>query len=163
MPTARPGPRCYEVGMNEGDFGAAAYVVVEFSEHAMVGPGFRRLRHLADSGSVRVLDAEFIRSIKGVASTVPAGTVDPDLAAFDHMDSRLLGQADLDTVVDALTAHTMAAFIVYAGGPISAVLEDWVDGGAHVAREGPIAEGDLAAATEGNPANTVLRTTAGPR
>lgn len=124
----------------------AAYVVVEFSDREAVTAGFERLRHLLDAGSVRLLDVEFVRSIKGVASTVPAGTVDPALTDFDTMNSGLLGQADLDIVVDALAVRQEAAVVVYSPGPTPAVLECWSADGARVVRAGPVEDADLAVA-----------------
>ena len=132
--------------MNEHQPGPAAYVVIEFSDRKAVTAGFERLRHLLDSGSIRLLDVEFVRSIKGVASTVPASSVDPALTDFDAMNSELLGQADLDIVVDALAARQEAAVVVYSPGPTSAVQESWSADGATVVREGPVEDADLTAA-----------------
>lgn len=133
------------MSVNERRPGRAAYVVVEFSDRKAVTAGFERLQHLLDSGSIRLLDVEFIRSIKGVASTVPASTVDPALTGFDAMNSELLGQADLDVVVDALAARQEAAVVVYSPGPTPAVLESWSADGATVVRQGPVEDADLAA------------------
>jgi len=140
--------------------GPAAYVVVGFSDRRAVTPGFERLQQLLDAGSVRLLDVEFIRSIKGVASTVPASTVDPALTDFDALNSGLLGQADLDIVVDALSRHQEAAVVVYCPGPTPAVLEGWSADGATVLREGPVTDADLAAA-QAKTGPGVLRVTAG--
>ena len=125
-----------------------SYVVVQFGQDAPVRAGFDRLRSLADAGTVRVLDAEFIRSIHGVASTVPADRVDPGLEAFDGLDARLLGQADLDIVVDAITGHNLAAVLVHTG-PIGDVIADWSAAGATVVRQGTVDPDELAAAAAG--------------
>lgn len=139
--------------------GPAAYVVVEFSDRKVVTAGFQRLQHLLDSGSIRLLDVEFIRSIRGVASTVPASTVDPALTDFDATNSELLGQADLDIVVDALAGRQEAAVVVYTPGPTPAVLECWSADGATVVREGPVEDADLAAAQAKAGAVVLARTT----
>lgn len=143
--------------MNEDAPGPADYVVVEFSDPATVRTGFDRLSRLAGTGAIRVLDVEFIRSIKGVASTVPAGRVDPDLAVFDAADSTLLGQADLDIVVDTLTTGTTAVVVVYAGAPMGEVRGEWESGGSRVVRSGPVDSTDLAAAVDRAPGVSLLR------
>ncbi|HTY27511.1 MAG TPA: hypothetical protein VMD51_05090 [Mycobacterium sp.] len=132
--------------MSEDQPGPAAYVVVEFSDRRAVTAGFERLQRVLDSGSIRLLDVELIRSIKGVASTVPASSVDPALTDFDAMNSQLLGQADLDIVVAALTARQEAAVVVYSPGPTPAVLGSWSADGLTVLREGPVEDADLTAA-----------------
>lgn len=136
--------------------GPAAYVVVEFGDRKAVTAGFERLQRVVDSGAIRLLDVEFIRSIRGVASTVPAGTVDPALTDFDAINTRLLGQADLDIVVDALAVHQEAAVVVYSPGPTPAVLDSWSVDGLTVLREGPVDDADLAAA-QAKSAASVLR------
>lgn len=118
----------------------ASYVVVEFDESAPVRPGFDRLRSLADEGSVTVLDVEFIRSIQGIASTVPASRVDAGLGEFDALDSRMLTQADLDTVVDTITGRHMVAAVLVFRGAIETVLADWASAGAAVVKQGTVSD-----------------------
>lgn len=118
------------------------YVVVEFDESAPVRSGFDRLNALAEAGTVTVLDAEFVRSIQGIASTVPASRVNAGLSEFDALDSRMLTQADLDTVVDTISGRHMVAAVLVFRGPIDAVLDDWASTGAVVVKQGIVSGTD---------------------
>lgn len=133
------------------------YVVVEFDESVPVRAGFDRLSALADGGTVTVLDAEFIRSIQGIASTVPASRVDTGLGEFDTLDTRLLSQADLDIVVDTISGRHMVAAVIVFTGAIDPALQDWTSAGATVVREGAVAAADLSAAQSGDPGVSLLR------
>lgn len=112
------------------------YLVVGFSAAAQIVAGFDRLAALAGAGELRIVDVEFVHSIQGVASTVPAGTVHPGLAVFDAHDAGLLGQSDLDVVAASIRPGSTAAVLLYADGPVLAVLAEWSRGGASVLREG---------------------------
>ncbi len=118
-------------------------VVVEFRDSASALGPLRTVLGLADAGSVQILDLEFVRSIRGVPSTALASGVDPRLAACDHLNTGLLSQADLDTTVAALTGGSMAAVLVYRGGPVAP--DTWA-GEVRVVLEGPVADADLDAA-----------------
>lgn len=133
------------------------YVVVEFDESAPVRTGFERLNGLAAAGTVGVLDAEFIRSIQGIASTVPASRVDAGLAEFDELDTHLLSQADLDIVADTISGRHMVAAVLVFTGTIDPALEDWASAGATVVRQGPVIAADLAAAQSGDSGVSLLR------
>ena len=133
------------------------YVVVEFDDSAPVRAGFERLNTLSEAGTVSVLDAEFIRSIQGIASTVPASRVDGGLSEFDDLDARLLSQSDLDIVVDTVSGRHMVAAVVVFTGSIDPVLEDWTAAGATVVRQGPVTAADLAAAQSGDSGVSLLR------
>lgn len=132
------------------------YVVVEFDESAPVRAGFDRLNGLTQAGAADVLDAEFIRSIQGIASTVAASRVDPALAGFDALDTRLLSQADLDIVADTISSRYRVAAVVVFTGTIDPVLQDWESAGAIVTRQGPVLAADLAAAQSGDSGVSLL-------
>lgn len=132
--------------MTEHQRGPVAYIVVGFSDRRAVTHGFEQVQRLLDAGTIRLVDVEFVRSIKGVASTVPASTVDPALTDLDAANAGLLGQADLDIVVDALPARQEAAVVVYSPRPTPAMLQSWSADGVTVLREGPVTDADLAAA-----------------
>ena len=132
------------------------YVVVEFDDSAPVRAGFERLNTLSEAGTVSVLDAEFIRSIQGIASTVPASRVNAGLSEFDALDTRLLSQADLDIVVDTISGRHMVAAVVLFTGAIDAALDDWSSAGATVVRQGPVPAADLAAAQAGDSGVSLL-------
>lgn len=112
---------------------ATHHLVLGFNAPEQITAGFGKLAGLP---AVQIVDVEFIHSIKGMPSTVEASGVDPRLADFDAADARLLSQADLDAVADAIPVGSMAAVIVYAGGPLSAAKQQWTDDGATVVREG---------------------------
>lgn len=133
------------------------YVVVEFDEATPVRAGFDRLNALTEGGTVAVLDAEFIRSIQGIASTVPASRIDVGLSEFDALDTRLLSQADLDVVVDTISGRHMVATVIVFTGSIDPVLADWESAGATIVRQGPVTAADLAAAQTGDSGVSLLR------
>lgn len=133
------------------------YVVVEFDESTPVRAGFDRLHALTEGGGVGVLDAEFVRSVQGIASTVAASRVDAGLNEFDALDTRLLSQADLDIVVDTISGRHMVAAVVVFTGSIAEVLQDWESAGATVVRQGPVTDADLAAAQSGEQDVSLLR------
>ena len=122
------------------------YIVVGFTRPEQVLAGFDRLAALVEAGPMRIADAEFIHSIMGNPSTIPAHQVHPDLSGYDALDTRLLGQADLDTVTDAIASGSMAAVILYSGAPIEPISADWSRDGAVIAREGAV---DMAALDAG--------------
>ena len=122
------------------------YIVVGFTTPDQIRAGFDRLTALAEAGPMRIVDAEFIHSIMGNPSTIPAHQVHPDLAGYEALDSRLLGQSDLDTVTDAIASGSMAAVILYSGAAIEPVSEDWSRDGAAVVRTGTV---DMAALDAG--------------
>jgi len=111
------------------------HIVVGFSEPDQIRAGFDRLTDLAATGAVQVTDVEFVHSIKGIPSTVRAGDVDPGLAGYDGSDTRLLNQADLDVVADAIPVGSMAAVVLYSG-PLTAARDQWTRDGATIIRDG---------------------------
>jgi hypothetical protein len=136
--------------VSETHLGPVDYVVVEFTDATAVRAGFDQLVTLVDTGRIRVLDLEFIHSIDGVASTIPAHRVGAELAEFDGAASGLLDRHDLDTVAADLTPGTTAAVLVYEELSITHVLDAWEAGGATIRSEGPVDLDDIDAALEGN-------------
>ncbi len=126
---------------------AIGYVVIGFSEPAQVP---------VIGSELDVIDIEFIHSIHGVASTVPASRVDHSLRALDALDSRLLGQADLDLVAAVIPVGSTAAVVVYAGAPEASVLAGWSRTGATILREGTVDPAALRAARAGLPGANLL-------
>ena len=113
-----------------------SYIVVGFTDPDQIRGGFDRLTALAETGPLRIADVEFIHSIQGIPSTVPASRVDPALAGYDAADTQLLGQSALDAVADAIPVGSMAAVVLYAGAPVLPALAEWSRDGATVVREG---------------------------
>lgn len=132
--------------MEDDRFGPVDYVVVEFTDPASVTAGFSRLLQLVDAHAVRVLDLEFVHSINGMASTVPAGRVAPEFAEFEGASSGLLDREDLDRIAADMRHGTTAAVLVYEDLPMLGVIEAWESAGATIAAEGPVDLTDLAAA-----------------
>lgn len=124
--------------MPENSAGPAQYVVVRFADPADARAGFERLIALRDSGAVTLCDVEFLRSIKGVASTVAPSRIDPSLAVLDSADARLLSQGDLDVLVEALGPGEVTAVVVHTGSAPTEVLGSWGHGGARIAGHGPV-------------------------
>ncbi|MCB0932204.1 MAG: hypothetical protein KDB71_09940 [Mycobacterium sp.] len=112
------------------------HVVIGFDRPEQIRGGFDRLAALAEAGDLKIVDVEFIHSIRGVPSTVRAGQIDPDLAGYDGANAGLLSQSDLDIVADAIPVGSMAAVILYDGTSIGAALTAWSGDGATVIREG---------------------------
>lgn len=140
-------------GTGSGEIG---YLVVGFSDPTQVRAGFDRLTDPATGEPMNVLDVEFIHSIHGVASTVPASRVDIALRTLDTLDSRLLGQADLDIVAAAIPVGSIAAVVVYTGAPVLPVLAEWSRAGAAILREGRVDPADLEAARSSQPGAALL-------
>lgn len=109
-------------------------VVVEFIDPTAVRPGFDELGQLVDNGELRLLDLEFIHSIDGVASTVPAGRVDKDFDRFEHDLAGLLDRLELDAVAADLPHRTTAAALLAEGDSLDQVIAAWESGGARVSR-----------------------------
>jgi Family of unknown function (DUF6325) len=135
--------------VHEDRFGPVSHVVVEFTDPASVKAGFDRLVQLVDAGLIRVLDLEFVHSIDGVASTVPAGRVDVGLEQFDGAASGLLDRDDLDAVAADLPHGSTAAVLVYEELALLNVLHSWDAGGARIVSEGPVEVDDIDTALKG--------------
>lgn len=122
--------------MTEDSPAEVGYIVVGFTDPAQIRAGFDRLSALAAEGPMRIVGVEFVHSIHGIASTVPAGRVDPGLSRFDTDDAHRLGQADLDVVADVIEVGSTAAVVLYAEAPVLPVLAEWTRAGATILREG---------------------------
>lgn len=122
--------------MTENNPAAICFIVVGFADPAQIRAGFDRLSALAAEGPMRIVDVEFVHSIHGMASTVPAARVDPGLSGLDEIDTHLLGQADLDVVADLMPIGSTAAVVLYAGAPVLPVLAEWTRAGATILGEG---------------------------
>lgn len=142
--------------MTGGFPGGIGYIVVGFSDPAQIRAGFDQLADLTAAGPTNVADVEFIHSIHGVASTVPASRVDHALHALDALDTGLLGQADLDTVAAAIPVGSTAAVVVYTDAPVLPMRAEWSRAGASILREGPVDPAALDAACTGRPGAALL-------
>lgn len=111
-------------------------VTIEFSDPAAARSGFDRLTELIDRGDTRLLDLEFLHSIDGVASTIPAGRVDKHLARFDHASAGLLDREELDAVAANLPHGSTAAVLSYEGEPPVDAIEAWTAAGVRVVSGG---------------------------
>ena len=134
--------------MPETHLGPVDYVVVEFSDAAHVSSGFDKLVALVDDEHLRILDLEFIHSIDGVASTIPASRVGAQFARFEGAASRLLDRDDLDAVAKDLKHGSTAAVLVYEQLSIVKVIDAWETDGATIVSEGPVELDGLDAGTD---------------
>ena len=83
--------------------GPMDYAAVEFPGGRITGDGFRILLDLADRGSVRILDLEFVtRTSDGSIEVVDIAALDTepgvDLTPFAGASSGILDRVDLDEV-----------------------------------------------------------------
>lgn len=121
---------------------AVNHVVIGFSDPDQIRAGFARLDALVASAELDLVDVEFVHSIQGMPSTVPASRVAPDLAGYDHLDTAQLNQADLDAVADAIPVGSMAVVVLYrttattGGDPIAPPVAQWSGDGATVVGQG---------------------------
>jgi len=115
-------------GATPGEIG---YLVVGFSNPTQVRAGFDRLADLSGfdrpadlsaGGPMKVLDVEFIHSIHGVASTVPAGRVDHALRTLETLapDETMLVQSGKP--VGVWQTHEWAPRVLLAN---SNLVGDW--------------------------------------
>jgi hypothetical protein len=111
---------------------ACDLVVVEFTDPTAVLAGFGKLAELVDAGRIRLRDLEFIHSIDGIASTVPAGRVDHELARFEGALAGLLDRDILDAVASEMPHRNTAAALLCDGEGIADVIMAWTSGGARV-------------------------------
>lgn len=135
--------------VHEDHFGPVDYVIVEFSESSAVAAGFGRLLELVDTDRIRVLDLEFITTVDGVATTIPASQLGPQFSVFQGAMSGLLDHDDLRTVAEGLAPGATAAVLVYEELSFLEVIEAWENAGATIVSEGPVDVDDIDAALQG--------------
>jgi hypothetical protein len=98
--------------------GPIDYLAVEFPESYVTGEGFELVDGLVESGTIRVLDLEFIaKAADGSVHKVALHDVehggDIDVAKWDGASSGLLDQSDVDRVAAAIEPGSLAGILVY--------------------------------------------------
>lgn len=98
-------------------YGPIDYVLLEFPRDRLTGAASTELRHLVESGTIRLLDLTVITknddgSVEALELTDPAADR-AGLAYFAGARSGLLGEEDIAEAAEAMTPGTVAALIVY--------------------------------------------------
>jgi hypothetical protein len=142
--------------MNPRDDDALApidYLALEFPDGHVTGDAFQSVMDLTHSGTIRVLDLEFLaKSADGVVRKVALDSVSDaigvDVTLWQGADSGLLDPSDFEVVASAIAPGSMAGILIYENvwaAPLIATIEH---SGAHVVGDGRIAVEDLVAALD---------------
>jgi len=143
----------------EDELGPVDFLAVEFPDGRVTAAGLRELLSLAEQGTIRILDAEFIvKDAAGnarQASAAELGGQDASdiAAAWGGAFSGLLDNGDVAHVAEAIRPGAAAAVIVYENRWILGLADSWRREGARLIEDGGIPAGDLVAAldaTEGS-------------
>ncbi|WP_236654661.1 DUF6325 family protein [Streptacidiphilus anmyonensis] len=134
--------------MNEDTLGLVDYLAVEFPAGRMTGDGFDLLAQLVQSGTLRVLDLEFVaKAADGSVHKVPLGEVehgsDIDVTRWQGLSSGLLDRADVEEVGASLEAGSLAGILVYENLWSVALLDAMDRSGARLIGQGRIVPQDL--------------------
>jgi hypothetical protein len=143
---------------DEDELGPVDFLVVEFPGGHITAPGFEQLLSLADRGTIRILDMEFVVKDSGgsirKAEVSELGRADgTDLSAWAGASSGLLDETDLRQLAATIEPGAAAAVIVYENRWILGVADAWRRDGARLIADGGISAEDLVAAldaTEGS-------------
>lgn len=143
--------------------GPVDYLAVAFPTGQLTGSGFRLIRQLVDSGTINVLDLEFVlKAADGTTSRValddlPAAR-EEFVAEWAGSFSGILGQDDLDAVTSAIEPGSLAGILVYENAWAAPIKEEIATSGAILLGTGRIDDGDLSVvlglATENDPTGT---------
>ncbi|MBH5146369.1 MULTISPECIES: DUF6325 family protein [Rhodococcus] len=121
-------------------FGPIEYIVVEFPDGALTPEGFEQLLVLVDSGTIRILDLEFVVKLpSGHAVIVDAGglsTENFDATVFGGASSHLLDVDDLALIAEDIGEGSLAAVLVYEELTLLPAIEAWTTRGATIITEG---------------------------
>lgn len=143
--------------------GPVDYLAVEFPTGELTGSGFKLIRQLVDSGTINVLDLEFVlKAADGTTSRValddlPAAR-EQFVAAWAGSFSGILGQDDLDAVASAIEPGSLAGILVYENAWAAPIMEEIATSGAVLLGTGRVDGGDLSEvlglATQDDPTGT---------
>lgn len=123
--------------------GSVDHMIIEFPPDRIPVAGFAELLSLVDSGTVRILDLEFVTRVDGQPTVVTAESLGSDLAAFTGACSGLLDDLDLATAVAGLDDGTVSAVIVYELLTMLPVVRAFARSGAAITSEGPVDVSDI--------------------
>ena len=156
-PAAAPG-HDRKVGTNEyqpdeDELGPVDFLAVEFPDGRISGSGFAALLSLADQGTIRILDAEFI--IKDAAGNARkaevaelGGSASADISAWIGASSGLLDDADVSHVAAEIQPGAAAAVIVYENRWILSLADAWRRDGARLIASGGLSADEIVAALD---------------
>jgi hypothetical protein len=129
-------------------FGPIEYLAVEFPGGVPPKGSFDGLLGMVDSGTVRILDLEFVaKSEHGEVRVVPTRDIE-GLADFEGSASGLIDSDDIASVSADLAAGSVAAVLVYEERVMIPVIEAWTEGGGRLITEGHLTVDDIAAALD---------------
>ncbi len=141
-----------EYRKDEDELGPVDYLAVEFPGGHIAAAGFEQLLSLADQGSIRILDAEFVVKDPGGkirrAEISELGGSGADLTAWAGASSGLLDEADLGQLAAAIAPGSAAAVVVYENRWILSLADVWRRDGARLIADGGISADDLVAALD---------------
>ncbi len=140
------------VGMSGSGFlGPVDFLAVEFPSGRMEGSGFRMLRDLVEAGTIAVLDLEFVvKAADGSVSRLALEDVPVDspqeVSAWAGSFSRILDEADLAAIGDAIGPGSLAGILVYENAWAAPVMAEIAAAGARLLGSGRVDQDDLGAA-----------------
>ena len=139
--------------LNEDELGPVDFLAVEFPGGRITAPGFEQLLALADQGTIRVLDAEFV--VKDPAGNTRRAEISEltssagaDLSAWAGASSGLLDEDDLGQLAAAIEPGSAAAVIVYENRWVLSLADTWRRQGARLIADGGISADDLVGALD---------------
>ncbi len=138
---------------DEDELGPIDFLAVEFPDGRVSASGFAELLSLADQGTIRILDAEFIiKDAAGKARKAEVaelgGAGGTGISAWAGASSGLLDDADVGSISAAIRPGAAAAVIVYENRWILGVADAWRRDGARLIADGGISADDLVAALD---------------
>jgi hypothetical protein len=138
---------------DEDELGPVDFLAVEFPGGRITAPGFEQLMSLADQGTIRILDAEFVvkdpagRTRRAEVSDL-GGADGARLSAWAGASSGLLDEADLGQLAAAIEPGSVAAVIVYENRWVLSLADAWRRDGARLIADGGISADDLVSALD---------------
>ena len=128
--------------------GPVDFLAVEFPTGRMTGAGFRMLRDLVESGTIVVLDLEFVLkaddgsvsrlSLEDVPVTSPE-----DTSSWAGSFSGILDESDLALVADAIAPGSLAGILVYENAWAAPIMAEIAASGARLLGSGRIDSDEL--------------------
>jgi hypothetical protein len=142
-----------EAGSEAELLGPVDYLAVEFPRGRMSGRGFRLLQDAVRSGSILVLDLEFVRkehdgSVSRVALEDVAQDDPADLSGWAGSFSGLLDDSDLAALGAAIAPGSLAGIVVYENVWAAPIMQEIIDSGSRLLGSGRVDSDDLVTALD---------------
>jgi len=127
--------------------GPVDLLVIGFPDGNLASGGFEQLASLVNSGTVRVLDFEFVRKSASGAEVVEVEDLHKvegfDAGFWVGASSHLLGADDLDELAAELGDGELALVLLIEQQWLAGLVDTWVAGGARVVAEGGVPAQEL--------------------